>query len=212
MEPSRICVAWQKRSSPPPSSGRMKPNPLWFQAMQTPVLRGPPSPPNSPLLGAPPASRAPGLRERRGGERERGRGSSLRGGLRSAILLVVCWLAYAVEREARSCQKLSSEWPGCCKRCRREARRAYHKLFGFARNNYLARNTLALFETLEEAQQARGAPAPTNEVSPRIRLRGTPTKSCSHRCRLAARHQSKTRHRAKLRWAARRPRARPTGP
>ena len=85
MTPSRICVAWQKRSSPPPSSGRMKPNPLWFHAIQTPVLRGPPSPPNSPLLGAPPASRAPGLRERRGGERERGRGSSLRGGLRSAI-------------------------------------------------------------------------------------------------------------------------------
>ena len=75
MEPSRICVAWQNRSSPPPSSGRMKPNPLWFHAIQTPVLRGPPSPPNSPRLGAPPASRAPGLRERRGGERERGRGA-----------------------------------------------------------------------------------------------------------------------------------------
>ena len=87
MEPSRICVAWQNKSSPWPSSGRMKPKPLWFQATQTPVLRGPPSPPNSPLLGAPPASRAPGLRERRGGLRERGRGSSLRGGLRSAILL-----------------------------------------------------------------------------------------------------------------------------
>ena len=85
MEPSRICVAWQKRSSPPPSSGRMKPNPLWFQAIQTPVLRGPPSPPNSPLLGAPPASRAPGLRERRGGERERGRSASRRGGERSAM-------------------------------------------------------------------------------------------------------------------------------
>ena len=58
MKPSRICVAWQNRSSPWPSSGRMNPKPLWFQATQTPVLRGPPSPPNSPLLGAPPPSRA----------------------------------------------------------------------------------------------------------------------------------------------------------
>ena len=54
MKPSRICVAWQKRSSPWPSSGRMKPKPLWFQATQTPVLRGPPSPPNSPRLRSPP--------------------------------------------------------------------------------------------------------------------------------------------------------------
>ena len=186
MEPSRICVAWQNKSSPWPSSGRMNPKPLWFQATQTPALRGPPSPPNSPLLGAPPASRAPGLRERRGGERERGRGSSLRGGLRSAIFVVAGgWLSNAVEREARRCRKLSSERPGCCQRCRREARRAYHKLFGFARNNYLACNTLALFETLEEAQQARGAPAPRIVVSPLIRLRGTPTNTCSRRCRLA---------------------------
>ena len=82
MKPSRICVAWQNRSSPWPSSGRMKPKPLWFQATQTPVLRGPPSPPNSPRLRSPPpppASRAPGLRERRGGLRERGRGSSRAG-------------------------------------------------------------------------------------------------------------------------------------
>jgi hypothetical protein len=133
MKPSRICVAWQNKSSPWPSSGRMNPKPLWFQATQTPVLRGPPSPPNSPLLGAPPASRAPGLRERRGGLRERGRGSSRRGGLRSAILLVVCWLAYAVEREARGCRTLSSERLAAVYRCRARGSPQQITAFVFAR-------------------------------------------------------------------------------
>ena len=73
--------AWQKRSSPIVVGDEAKT--LWFQATQTPVLRGRPRR-RTRLLGAPPASRAPGLRERRGGCAAR-RGLSRRGGERSAI-------------------------------------------------------------------------------------------------------------------------------
>ena len=134
MEPSRICVAWQKRSSPPPSSGRMKPNPLWFQAMQTPVLRGPPSPPNSPLLGAPPASRAPGLRERRGGLRERGRGSSLRGGERSAISFVARLASLRCRADAVDAVDAVNERLAAVNRCRARGSPQQSQLFVRAAN------------------------------------------------------------------------------
>ena len=134
MEPSRICVAWQKRSSPPPSSGRMKPNPLWFHAIQTPVLRGPPSPPNSPRLGAPPASRAPGLRERRGGLRERGRGSSLRGGERSAISFVARLASLRCRADAVDAVDAVNERLAAVNRCRARGSPQQSQLFVRAAN------------------------------------------------------------------------------
>ena len=177
MKPSRICVAWQNKSSPWPSSGRMKPKPLWFQATQTPVLRGPPSPPNSPRLRAPPASRAPGLRERRGGLRERGRGSSRRGGLRSAIF--VCCAAGRLSSERRCDERAGL---AAVKRCRR--RLAAFRLR--APKKLASCNTLALSETLERHSQRKAQRRARKWFRALIRLRGTPTKHSSHRCRLAS--------------------------
>ena len=86
MKPSRICVAWQNRSSPWPSSGRMKPKPLWFQATQTPPCAGRLAAELAALALAAAAAGVARARAARAAGRgcERGRG---RGELRSAILL-----------------------------------------------------------------------------------------------------------------------------